>query len=389
MKILMAHNYYQQYGGEDVSFEAEAGLLETNGHQVIRYARNNTEIKQYGLFQKFRLPINTIWSSKSHHDVEKIIQKENPDLVHFQNTFPLISPSAFYACKHKNIPIIWTIRNYRLMCLNGLFLRDNRICEVCKGKSFAYPGIRHACYRNSHLQSTVVAAMLTYHKLLKTWSRLIDKYICLSEFSRDKLIEGGLSGKKIFVKPNFINDPGENKEERKYALFIGRLSEEKGIHTILKSIERNPSIPLVIVGSGPLEREVKEVCGRLRNVSYLGQIENNQIFEVLKKAKFLIFPTLVFETFGRVIVEAFACSTPVIASRIGAVKELVKNGKTGILFNPEDSENLTSKMKWMWDHPLECRQMGDEARQEYINRFTPEFNYQALISIYNSVLERN
>jgi glycosyltransferase involved in cell wall biosynthesis len=374
-------------GGEDISFKAEADLLEKMGNVVLRYTRDNDEIRNYGLLKKMLLLFNTIWSFSTLRDLELILRKEKPDLVHFQNTFPLISPSAFYACKHQNIPVIMSARNYRLMCVNGLFLRDNQICEDCINKVFAWPGVYHACYRNSFLQSTVVALMVAYHRLRKTWLNYVHIFICLSEFSRRKYIQGKIPEQKIMVKPNFVEDPGENDEKREYAIFIGRLSVEKGIQTILKSIANNPTIPLLIIGSGPLEEEVKRASEKLENINYLGELGHDQILDVIKKARFLIYPSLCYETFGRVIVEAYACGVPVITSRIGALQELVYDGVTGLFINPGDVEDLSNKMRWLWEHPEESSQMGMNARNEYLKRFTPEINYQSLMSIYSSVLE--
>ena len=184
MKILMAHNYYQQLGGEDISFHSEADLLEQNGHQVIRFTRDNREISHYSKWQRIMLAANTIWSGSVYKQFEEIIKKESPDIVHFQNTFPLISPSALYASKKHLVPVIMSIRNYRLTCVNGLLLRNERICEDCLKKSIPWQGILHACYRKSIGQSAVVAKMLMFHRILRTWTRKVDLMVTPSEFSR-------------------------------------------------------------------------------------------------------------------------------------------------------------------------------------------------------------
>jgi glycosyltransferase involved in cell wall biosynthesis len=383
----MAHNYYQNLGGEDISFEAEAKLLEKYGNIVIRYTRDNNEINTYRVSQKVQLIYNTIWSSRSFRDLNFILEKEKPELVHFQNTFPLISPSAIYACKQHNIPVVMSLRNYRLMCINGLFLRNMQICEDCIQKDFDLPGVFHACYRDSHLQSSIVALMTGYHHTKKTWVHNINKFICPSEFSKRKFIQGKLPAWKISVKPNFTENPGKLYEKQDYVLFIGRLSKEKGMINALHSMSDNPHIPFIIIGSGPLEEEVKKTSKALKNVNYLGRLKSEQTLDVLGKARFLIYPSSCYETFGRGIVEAFAFAVPVIASQIGALEELVNNNVTGLLIDPENSDELSTRIKWLWEHPGKCAQMGKNARNEYLQRFTPELNYHSLMNIYSSVMK--
>jgi len=387
MKILMVHNFYQNMGGEGISFNAEADLLKNKGNIVVRYIRDNNEINNYGTLQKIQLIFTTIWSPYTLRDIEFILHKEKPDLVHFQNTFPLISHSALYACKQQNIPVVLSLRNYRIMCVNGLFLRENQICEDCINKVFAWPGIYHACYRHSHLQSAVVALMLSFQHLKRTWFDCVHTFICPSEFSRGKYIQCKIPEQKIKVKPDFVKDPGENDEKKEYAIFIGRLSIEKGIQTLLESIANNPTIPLLIIGSGPLAEDIKKASDKFKNVKFLGRLGHDDTLGVLRKARFLIYPSLCYETFGRVIVEAYSCGVPVITSRIGALEELVHDGVTGLFTNPKDVEDLSNKMRWLWEHPEASVQMGKNARNEYFKRFTPEINYQSLISIYSSVLE--
>jgi glycosyltransferase involved in cell wall biosynthesis len=269
---------------------------------------HNDEINQYTPYQKLFLAINTIWSIPSYKQITAIIQKERPDIVHFQNTFPLISPSAFYACKKYSVPVVVSIRNYRLMCLNGLFLRKNKICEDCFRMSHPLPGIVHACYRKSHLQSAVVAGLQTFHRLLKTWHKKVDLFITPSEYTRNVLIRSGFSEEKIRVKPNFIQDPGERFEVEDYVAFIGRLSPEKGIISLIQAIQKVSGIKLVFVGDGPLKQQVINASVKHSNIIYLGHKSHAQSLEILKRARFLVYPSICYETFGRTIIEAFIYS---------------------------------------------------------------------------------
>lgn len=384
----MVHNFYREAGGEDLSFVAETDMLRLRGNHVYIYTRDNHEISTEKYTQRLRLALNTVWAVDSFSDIRKILRTKKIDLVHFQNTFPLISPAAYYACQQERVPVVQSLHNYRLRCLNGLFSRNKRICEDCLKKLLPWPGLVHACYHKSHLQSSIVAGMLFWHRMIKTWDRQVDIFISLSEFSRDKFVQGGIPRGKIKVKPNFVADPGVNTAEKDYATYIGRLSEEKGILTMLKAWEKLKAIPLKIIGTGP-SYEMIEFTIRLTGlhlVELLGHLSHSSTLSSLKNSRFLIFPTEVYETFGRVVIEAFSTGIPVIASRIGAVTELIRDGETGLLFNPGDPTDLANKVNWLWNHPEVSRCMGKNARREYELKYTPERNYQILMDIYQKAI---
>ena len=243
-KILMAHNYYQILWRGRKFFRAEKSMLEHMGHQVITYTRSNDDIQVGGLKNKAKLFIDTIWSRQSYENLVQLIRKHKPDIAHFQNTFPLISPSAYYACRAEGIPVVQSLRSYRLICSNGFFFRDGKICEDCMGKALPLPAVIHACYRNSRLQSSAVVSMLSYHRAIRTWRTQVDLYIALTEFSRDKFIQSGLPPEKVIVKPNYIPDPGIGVYPGDYAIYVGRLSSEKGIMTVLEAWKEVRNIPL-------------------------------------------------------------------------------------------------------------------------------------------------
>jgi hypothetical protein len=224
LKVLFCHNFYQQSGGEDLCFAAEASLLEAHGHQVLRFTRHNDAIARMSRFEVAGL---AIWNRDTFHELRKLIRRERPTVMHCTNIFPLISPAAYYAARAEGVPIVQSLRNYRLFCLNACFLRNDRVCEDCLGKGIPWPGVLHGCYRSSRTASAVVAAMLSLHRVMRTWTRMVDRYFTLTEFSRQKFIQGGLPAKLIAVKPNFIDpDPGPGRGQGGYAVFIGRLSPE-------------------------------------------------------------------------------------------------------------------------------------------------------------------
>jgi glycosyltransferase involved in cell wall biosynthesis len=386
MKVLIAHNSYRQRGGEDVAAESEARLLEERGHQVIFYRRHNDELEDLGPFAQITKGIGVVWAQDSYRALKELLLNENPDIAHFHNTFPLISPSAYFACSAARVPVVQTLHNYRLLCPGGQFLRDGKICESCLGRALPWPGVVHSCYRKSRSATAAVSAMLTTHWALHTWQGKVNVYVALSQFAKEKFIQGGLPAERIVVKPNSVDANGETiAAEGKYALFVGRLSEEKGLNVLLEAWRAcREQMPLRIVGDGPLRQELERSSERhsLRGISFLGQLSPRQTREQLRSARFLVFPSIWYEGFPMTIAEAFACQLPVVCSRIGSLDEIVQDQVTGVHFRPGDWQDLAAKIDWAWKHPAELKEMGRAARRQYENKYAPERNYEMLLEIY-------
>jgi glycosyltransferase involved in cell wall biosynthesis len=387
MKILAVHNKYQRPGGEDQVFVDETALLETRNHRVLRYEVHNDQVKQVN---RLTLAKDTIWNTSAYRELGALIRRERPHVVHFHNTLPLVSPAGYYAARAEGVPVIQTLHNYRLLCPVALFFRDGGVCEDCMGKAVPWPGVIHGCYRGSRAASGVIATMLTVHRALRTWTEVVDVYVALTEFARNKFIEGGLPAGKIVVKPNFVApDPGQGQGGGGYALFVGRLAPEKGTETMLAAWDRlGTRIPLKIVGDGPMRDRVVEAAARQSNVEWLGHRPVEDVHALMGKADMLVFPSQWYETFGRVAAEAFAAGTPVIAANIGAVAELVEHGRTGLKFRPGDPEDLVTQVEWALSHSAELRSMREEVRAEFEAKYTAERNYRALMEIYEAALER-
>lgn len=388
MKILVAHNFYLLPGGEDTVFESDVCLLKENGHEVIEYIEDNHRIKS---MNRFLLAINTLWSSETYIKMTDLLVRKKPDVVQFYNTFPLVSPSAYHACRQFNIPVIQYLFNPRLICPAATLYRKGNLCTDCLAKDFPWPGVLHACYHNSRAQTAVIALMLFSHRFLKTWSREVDYYLSATRFYRDLYIQGGLPPEKVLVKTNYISrDPGISDFPGKggYALFIARLDPEKGVKTMLDAW-RSLSIPLKIRGSGQLEDYVRgftEAHG-MNQVEFVERLGREKLVELRRGARFLVWPSEgYYETFGLAAVECFAQGIPVIASNIGVMQEIVRDGETGLLFEPGNPADLAAKAQWLWDHPEECIRMGHNARREYEEKYTPERNYQMLMQIYEKAL---
>lgn len=385
MKLLLVHNFYQQPGGEDSVFRNEGRLLEEAGHKVLRYTAHNDLVAGLGKLQLLKA---TLWNSSIYRELRTLIRQERPSVAHFHNTFPLISPAAYHAAKAENVAVVQTLHNYRLICPAAILFRNSLPCELCCNKKFPWPGIVHACYRESYAGSLTVGTMLGLHRVINTWGLRIDAYIALTEFARQKFIEGGLPGKTIKVKPNFVHPdplPGEGTGE--YAIFVGRLTQEKGIETLLAAWRLiGTCLPLYIVGDGPLARVVAEAADQYPGITWCGRLEQEEVYRLMGEAKFVVVPSLWYETFGLVVIEAYAKGTPVIASELGAVGELIIHEKTGLHFKPGDHHDLIEKVHWFQNHPHEVQQMRHEARRLYEEKYTAKGNYDLLMDIYNQAV---
>lgn len=405
MTILMVHNFHRSGApsGDDAVFRNEIELLKSKGYEVIIYKRNNDELFSTHFIKKIPMWFQALWSLKSYINIKKIIQKEKPDVVHFHNIFPLISPSGYDACREMNIPVVQTLHDFRFLCPIAFFFRNGRICEECPEKGF-WNCIRHRCFRNSRFQSAIASFIFWFHKKFNTWLRKIDLFICLTESQRKKFIEYGFPADKIIIKPNFFSQNLRlSPNFGNYAVFIGRLSPEKGIDILIKSLQfitpstfnlspnadNHSPFHLKVIGSGPQQKELQKLAEEmnLENIEFLGMKTHAETMQLLQNARFLIMPSIWNEGFPMIIAEAFANSKPVIGSRLGAMADLVKDGETGLLFEPGNSKDLAEKIKWLWEHPDECRRMGANARREYDEKYTPEQNYKMLMDIYQKAIE--
>ena len=391
MKVVLVHNTYQQPGGEDVVFNQERQMLELAGHHVVTFCRSNWDTDEYKGILRIVLAKQAIWNARSREAFLNLLREEKPDLVHVHNTFVVISPSIYSACSELGVPVVQTLHNYRLLCPAATFFRDGKICEECLPGSL-WPSVKHSCYHNSRAATSVVAAILQFHRTIGTWRDHLSRFIVLSEFARGKFIEGGIPPEKISVKPNFVYpDPGAYTGKREYVIFVGRLSPEKRVRTLLEAWKRHAlPFPLHVIGGGPdqqiLEREAADLS--LRDIVFRGQLAREATLAAIARARFLIFSSEWYETFGVTIAEAYACSTPVVASDIGAMREIVQHGKTGLHFRVGDPDDLAQKVTWAWSHPDEMRAMGIEARREYEAKYTAEKNYPLLMQIYELACQK-
>jgi glycosyltransferase involved in cell wall biosynthesis len=392
MKILQAHNIYQQAGGEDVVVEAEKQLLEDHGHDVVQYIRHNNAIKQPA--QKIRLLFSAHYSRRSRKDFGNWLRTEKPDIVHVHNFFPLITPAIFDACRYFEVPAVLTLHNYRIIYPNGLLMHNGQIDERPLHKS-AYSCVKDKVYRDSLLQTAVVAHMIEYHKRNNTWNSKVDGLITFTNFSKSKFVEYGIKPEKLSIKPNFIQDQPNiaklNHEARhhEFYVFVGRVSKEKGVETLIDTWQKLPDkIPLVIIGDGPQAASLREKSRSNPNIIWKGYQKKDITLAYIKQAKALLFPSVWYEGFPMTILEAFSLSTPVISTNIGSQAEIISDGYDGMHFKVGNAEDLAAKIKLIEEEPGLPKNLGDNARRTYLSKYTPDINYQILQGIYESVLEK-
>ena len=393
MRILLIHNRYQSHApsGEDIVFDDECQLLREYGHEVITYERHNDDIKTFSLWQKASLLWKTTWSKVSYCEIRDLIRRKKPDVAHFHNTFPLISPSAYYACQDGDVPVVQTFHNFRFFCPSGLFYNNGHLCEECLQHG-PWRSVKFGCYRGSKVQTLPLAAMLWFHQRKDTWTRQIDVFIALTEFAREKYIQAGLPADRIVVKTNFMNNPPEPcYEHQEYAIFLGRLSPEKGVETLLAAWKKLTNVPLKILGDGTQRAELEDIVKkeRLFNVEFLGILPHAEAMQWLQNSHFLVLPSVVYESFPLTIREAFACGKTVVASRLGAMAAIIEDGRTGLLFEPGNPDDLAAKVCQMMENEDAVIKMGKAARAEFEAKYTAERNYEILMEIYEMAIRGN
>lgn len=390
MKILIIHNSYFFRGGEDEVVEAERRMLETCGHTIIMHSRNNQEIKNLSVGGRLHFFLKDIfWSKQTYDDIRALIRREKPDIAHIHNALFMISPSAYDACYDEHVPLVQTLHNFRLLCPVGIFFRQGGICEQClnSGKSSA---VFYKCWRNSYLKSFLlvqVVGMLIQRVILQ---KKVNAFVCLTQFAKNKFIRWGMPREKIFVKPNFLDkNAGIVIKKHPYVIFVGALRDYKGIRTLIRAWREIKDAPLLkVVGGGPLEAELRSLSDGL-NVEFAGQKSFEETLGLINNASFLILPSECYETFPRVVIEAYACGIPVIASRLGALKEIVEEGKTGVFFNAGDISDLARKIDELIRSPQDVKEMGLHARRNFEEQYTPDKNVAFLEEIYQNILRRS
>jgi len=410
----MANTFHYIRGGDcKYTFELSK-LLEDRGHRVIPFAMHHPqnfqspysrffvpeidlaeELKKKSFSAGVRVLKRTIYSNLAKKKLSGLLDTHDVDIAHIQNIHGHITPSIFHLLKKRNIPIVWTLHDYFLLCPNSTFYSKNTVCEACKGNRF-YSAVIRRCRKDSFAASIIVMLGEYVHRLLGLL-KAVDYFISPSRFMRDKFIQYGFPAERVIYLPHFMPDQyldsSPKKEEGGYLLYVGRLSYEKGLSTLIKAVSLVESALLYIVGTGPMKYSLEKVVTERRlndRIKFLGYIaDNNKLGPIYRRASAVVFPSECFETFGLGVIEGFLYGKPVIGGDLGAVKELIKHRETGLLFEPGNAHDLAEKIKWLLDHPEERREMGMRARELVLEKYNPHLHYKQLIKIYKKALERH
>lgn len=385
-RILFVHNYYQIGGGEHTVFENEKQLLADAGHMVVPYTRTNDELKG-SLTKLLLLPFTTIFSLRTYREVKRLIREQGIDLVHCHNTFPLISPAVYYAAWRMKIPVVQTIHNFRLVCPSGLCFREGTVCEECLERKGFGPALRHRCYRDSWLQTAVVAAMLRVHRILGTYQRL--NCIFLTEFNRDKIASFlRLPVEKQFVKANFCFQRAKvctlQEVDGNKFIYVGRLYSNKGILPLARLWQALPKeFVLRLYGEGPLGDELDSLAVEHPNIQLAGFQEQKAFFEDWRTACALVFPSCCYEGLPMVLLESFSMGVPVLVNNMGNHGALVDEGKTGAHFSLSDFASLETAIQQVRENQETLKEACLEAYQQ---QYTPQKVLQEQERIYEAAL---
>ena len=390
MRILLAHNFYRTSApsGEDTAFMNERAMLQNADLEVESFEKYNDDLVGINAFSKLKLGLSNSWSYNTYEEMQNSLKKFKPDIVHFHNTFPQITPSAYAACKDLGIPVIQTLHNFRLLCANALLLRDGKICELCVNGSMI-SALKYRCYRNSFAATASQVLCIGRNRRNGSYDNNVDRYVTLTEFAKKKFIEAGFNSSKIVTRPNFLSDPPEViRVSNRYAIFVGRLTAEKGVMTLLKAWNQITGIELRVVGDGDLSDECKKyVEDNHINVKFLGFLPRTEVISAIQEARFLVFPSECYEGMPLTLLEAFACGTPVLVSNIGGQAEIVTDGSTGIYFETGDADDLAIKCnKYIANNEL-LSEIGAKARIEFDGKYSQRSVLQQTLSIYHSVLQ--
>lgn len=388
-RVLQVHTRYRQAGGEDQVVASERVLLEGAGVEVEQVLFDNAELREsQSIRGDLVLAASAVWSRSAKRRVAAAIAKRRPQVMHVHNTFAAASPSIYTAATAAGVPVVQSLHNYRFVCPVATAFRDGHPCTDCVGRRIPWPGVVHSCVRGSRSQSLVAATTLGVHRALGTFARGIDAYLAGTGFQRQLMVDGGLPGNRILIVPNFLEpDPGVGLGPRAGVLFVGRLSEEKGVATLLRAAETVPGI-VSVIGDGPLAPVVREAADA-GTVRYLGPVWADEMREHLRGAAAMAMPSIWFEGFPMVVIEAFAAGTPVIASRIGTLADIIEDGVTGKLADPGNAAQLGERFAWAIDHPSELAGLGVQARQRYESRFRGPTHLAALLDIYQASIARH
>ena len=388
-RILLIHNFYGSSApsGENQVYENERDLLQSHGHEVYCFTRNSDEIRKDGLYGTIKGGLATPWNPFTQRDLKTVIDKFKPDVAHIHNTFPLISPSAFIPLS--DVKTVMTFHNYRYFCVNGIPIRDGKPCTKCLERKNPMPALLHGCYRKSRLATLPLAISSLHLRRYEFLQKYVDGYIAFSDFQKQLLVQQGLDGNKIFLKPNFNKDSSiydDFSRRKKTVVFVGRLTDEKGVGDLVSAWLSSPTTDyqLEIIGDGEEREKYSRLAGEAKNIRFLGRLTADQTQAKIAQSSLLVLPSVCYEGYPMVLSEACAAGTPVAVSDIGPLPEIARRFG-GSVFKTGDPENLGQVLTDLLRNRTTLKLMSNRARQHYLRELTPVENYKKLVNIYESL----
>lgn len=385
MKVLLGHTFYRMSApsGEDAVFRNEKKLLQENGVDVITFEKMNDDLINSSVIEKIRNGVNCVWSRRAQAELRELLLTTKPDIAHFHNTFPQLSPSVYAACAEVGIPVVQTLHNYRFVCPGGLLLRNGLPCEDCIDGSLL-SSLQHRCYRDSLLATSALTANIAINRLNGSFKNNVQRYIALTQFAKDRFIAGGLPAHKISIKPNFLDDVPAPSAKENYAVYVGRLTAEKGVKTLIQGwAHLNGNIPLKIIGDGELRPELENLARTQRlPIEFLGQMPKLDVLRLIAAARIQLIPSECYEGFPMAVLEAFASRTPIVASRIGGLAEILQDNVTGLSFTPGDDRGLANTVMIAWNNSALLSELSANGRRIYEEHYQPATNFRLLMKIY-------
>ena len=388
MRILCVHNKFQKYGGSDAVFEADQQMLARHA-DVVTYTRHSQEIFSASWPQRLRFGIDALYSRRTVREVTDLVKRFRPDIAYVHNVFPLISPSLYDVLYRLRVPSVHIMHDYRLFCPNSRFFTNGHVCESCKLGSY-WAAVRQRCVRRNTAYSALYASSLF---LNRRWGleRKIGGYICLTEFTKKLLLESEIPESKLYLCPNYIDTSAFTPQfgGGRYVLYLGGFYRDKGVLTAAKACAQLPDIPFKFIGTGDAEDELRNYIKqhRLQNVELVGFKEGQEKLEYLRNSMFTIVPSHFYETFCLVVVESYASGKPVVASASGSLPYLVQPNETGLLFRPQDADDLAAKIRYLYDRPDQIESMGRSARDLVATKYDSRLRCPSLEAIFNNVIE--
>lgn len=392
MKILVIHNFHRKgsASGDDQVFKNETELLEKHGNNIIKYTVTNDSFDKSGFLGKIKAVFGMLWSFKNYKAVKKLIKTERPDIVHVHTFFPLLSPSVLYAAKRSGCKVVATLHDTRFICPCATSICGTKLCNKCSDGHY-FRMFKYGCFKESRMQSIIVATIFKCHRICKSFYNQIDKYICLNDNQIKLLVKTGFNKRKIVKKYNFVQDADNVKKinfdsglPERYVVFYGRIGKEKGINVLMKIWNHIPDIPLIVMGTGPSENEFKKWADKKENVFYLGYMQHDKCLSIVKGGEFIVFPSIWYEGCSMVEIESESLGKGIVATDLGFSAEAVQNGVNGYKIKLGDVDGFVKIIRKLWNSPDKCKELGLNARKDYEAKYTPEKNYKQLKNIYQS-----